>query len=83
MEAALGGAPFVVGEINEGAKSDVDESINHRAHRLFALGGRGERVTAEELVAELQSRHQSGQKRRIAKGNEIFDVVLILVGHAV
>ena len=83
LEATFGGAPLVVGEIDEGAECNVDESVNDGAHRLFALGGVGERMTPEEFVTELQSRHQSGQQRRIPEGNEIFDVVLILVGDAV
>ena len=83
LEAALGGAPLVVGEVDESAEGDVDEAINDGADGLLALGAGGQRVTPEELKAELQRRHQSRQQRRIAEGNEIFDVVLVLVGHAV
>ena len=83
LEAAFRGAPFVVGEIDEGAKSDVNEPIDDGTDGFFALGGGGERMASEELVAELQSGDESGQEGRIAEGNEIFDVVLILVGHAV
>ena len=83
MEAALSGAPLVVGEVDEGTEGDVDEAINDGANGLLALGAGGQRMSPEEFEAELQRRHQSGQQRRIAEGNEIFDVVLVLVGDAV
>ena len=83
MEAAFCGAPLVVSEIDEGAESDVDESINDCADRFFSLGGGGERMALEEFVAQLKSRDQSRQQRRVPEGNQEFDVLLILVRDAV
>lgn len=69
MEAAFRGAPFVVGEVDEGAEGYVDEPVDDGADSLLALGGVGEGMALEQLVTQLQSRHQSGEQRRIAEGN--------------